>query len=305
MNPKVSILIPTYNQPQYVLQAVNSALSQDYNNLEIIVNDDSTNDETQKILIDFQSENRFSYYKTETNIGRVANYKKLLYEYASGDWVVMLDGDDYYIDSSYISNAIDLINKNEKIILVGAGIVIKNEKEDTSYSYNLGTQTVVFDGKEVFTKYKKIPNHQTDIYNRKVAMALDFYRHPSMGADSESLYRLCLRGSVGYIAKDVAVWRVHEDNTTYKRNLKSQIKEVDFVDSIYNDALAFIPKADLFEWKNVMKNYVANHLLEIAIKQRQTSSVWFLLFKYFKQFGTKISLVYLLKYYGLLKSPAK
>lgn len=302
MSIKVSILIPTYNQPIYIVQAVESALAQTYENIEVIVSDDSTNDRTTIVLETFNTNKIFKYYKTEKNIGRVANYRKLLYEYATGEWVVMLDGDDYYTDANYIAEAVKLINRNDKIVLVGAGILIKYEDDIKSYSYNLGNETTVFDGKDVFTKYKKIPNHQTDLYNRKLATELNFYRHPSMGADSESLYRLCLRGSVSYIARDVAVWRVHDENATYTRNLKKQIKEVDFVDSIYNDAVKFIPAAKLQPWKNGMLYFVANHLLDIAIKQRQTKYVWFLIFKYWKQFSTKISLIHLLKYHGIYRT---
>lgn len=302
MSVKVSILIPTYNQPAYILQAVKSALAQDYLNLEIIVSDDSTDSTTKDLLYQFNSDERFAYYMNEFNIGRVANYKKLLFEYATGDWVVMLDGDDYYTDTTYFTEAVKLINENDKIVLVGAGIFIKYDDDNKSYSYNLGNETSVFDGKEVFTKYKKIPNHQTDLYNRELAIELDFYRHPSMGADSESLYRLCLRGSVGYIARDVAVWRVHDDNATYTRNLKQQIKEVDFVDAIYKEAIKFIPAAELQPWKNVMLEYVANHLFNIAVKQRQTKYVWLLIFKNLKQFGAKISLMQLLKYHGIFKT---
>ena len=287
------------------MQAVKSALAQDYKNLEVVVNDDSTNNETDKLLEIFTSDNRFTYYKTVVNIGRVANYKKLLYEYATGDWVVMLDGDDYYTDSNFITKALELISKDDKIVLVGAGILIKNENNNSQYLYNLGTDTIVFDGKEVFTKYKKIPNHQTDVYNRKLAMALDFYRHPSIGADSESLYRLCLRGHVGFIGNDVAVWRVHQENSSYTRNLKEQIKEVGFIDSIYKDALNFLSKSDLESWKNVMMNYAGNHLLNIAITQRQALSVWLILIKYLKYFGAKPALGHLLRFYGIRKSNAK
>ena len=296
MNPKVSILIPTYNQPEYIVQASQSALAQDYKNLEVIVSDDSSNNETNKLLATFTSDNRFTYYRTALNIGRVANYRKLLYDYATGDWVVILDGDDYYTDSNYITKAIELINKNDKIVLVGAGILIKNEKKNSKYSYNLGTNTIVFDGKEVFTKYKRIPNHQTDIYNREKAMALNFYRDPSMGSDSESIYRLCLRGDVGYIAQDVAVWRLHEENTSYKRDLQTQIKEITFIDSIYKDALNYLTAAELKSWKDIMMNYAGNHLLQIAINQKKSTSVWFLAFKYF---DIKTALLHLVKYYRL------
>ena len=48
--PLVSVLIPTYNRPHYFEEALCSVLEQTYPNIEIIVGDDSTNDETEKVL---------------------------------------------------------------------------------------------------------------------------------------------------------------------------------------------------------------------------------------------------------------
>ena len=264
----VSILIPCYNSPNYIVNAVESALAQTYKNIEVIVSDDSTNDCTKNLLNTFLDDSRFHYNKNDFNIGRVANYRKLLFEYAKGDWVIMLDGDDYYTDINYIRDAINLINQNQTLVLVGAGILINNEIENNSYSYNLGNENIIFDGKEVFTKYLKIPNHQTCLYKRNLAIDLDFYRDPSIGSDSESLYRLCLRGNVGYIARDVAVWRVHEENATYKRDLNKQLKESLFVKNIYNDALQYLTQTQLNSWYLMMNNYLGNHMLSIALKQK-------------------------------------
>ncbi|EJR60846.1 hypothetical protein IIO_03180 [Bacillus cereus VD115] len=48
--PLVSVLIPTYNRPHYFEKALCSVLEQTYPNIEIIIGDDSTNDETEKVL---------------------------------------------------------------------------------------------------------------------------------------------------------------------------------------------------------------------------------------------------------------
>ncbi len=48
--PKVSIMIPTYNQQKYIVRAIESALSQDYPNMEIVISDDNSPDETQAIV---------------------------------------------------------------------------------------------------------------------------------------------------------------------------------------------------------------------------------------------------------------
>ena len=301
MSLKISVLIPAYNCPEFIGMAVESALDQDYADLEIIVSDDSSDKRTKEALKKYIGDPRFFYYKNEQNLGRVDNYRKLLYEYATGDWVIMLDGDDHFTDSTYISAASNCIEKDDKVVLVGSGIVIKNESAGTAYSYNLGPDTVCFDGKEIFTKYLRLPNHQTAIYPRKLAIELGFYRHPSMASDSESLYRLCLKGKVCYLAKDVAVWRVHDDNITYKRDIKIQISESGFAEDIYREAVKYISPRELAPWRLSMRNYIASHLLDIAFKERRTFYVWYLSFKYLPLNGIRSSLRYLLRYHRIFK----
>ena len=222
---KVSILIPTYNQPQYIIQCVESALLQDYENIEVIVNDDSTNDETRQLLLPFKNVSRFKYYKTSINIGRVANYRKLLYEYASGDWVVMLDGDDYYISNDYISVAVDYINKYPNMVLVGAGHKILYDLKNELADVVLVKVDSVFNGDKIFTDNIAIPQHTTNVYKRSIACDLNFYSHPSNASDAESLYRLCLHGQVAYLKNLPVVWRIHSGNTTFSKEVATQLKE--------------------------------------------------------------------------------
>ena len=62
--PLVSILIPTYNRPHYFKIALESALAQTYSNIEIIIGDDSTNDETETLI----HEQYLPHYKNVTYI---------------------------------------------------------------------------------------------------------------------------------------------------------------------------------------------------------------------------------------------
>ncbi len=283
----VSIMIPAYNQPGYIVQAVESALAQDYTNLEVIVADDSTNDGTRFLLERYLDDSRFKYFKNEKNLGRVDNYRKLVHELAKGEWVIMLDGDDYYIDNSYISKAVNLIMQTEGIVLVGAGIKILNEATNSFDSYGLDIPLTIFEGKELYYKYRKLPNHQTDLYNRKLANQLDFYRDPSTASDTESLYRLCLHGKVAYIPAPVAVWRVHTSNTTYTRNLQKQVKELVFIDRIYNYSLAYLDRQIAADWRKFMYRSLTLYLLNLSFEARSFKNVFSLLFRYGHFLGVK------------------
>ena len=285
MDIPVTIMIPAFNQPAYIVQAVNSALAQDYANLEVVVADDSTNEETFNALQPLRTNNRLRYHRNTSNIGRVANYKRLLFELAKGEWAVMLDGDDYYIDNTFISRAMALVQSDAAIVLAGAAIKVLNEGTGQYSHQGLESEKAVFDGKEMFTKYPQLPNHQTDIYNRALACSLNFYRHPSTASDSESLYRLCLHGKVAYLPEAVAVWRVHNSNETYNRSLKSQVDELSFIDSIYEYAIPFTGRPVAQQWRTNMYKGMVGHLLHLAFEKGSTGTIVKLLFKFSSLLG--------------------
>ncbi|ERM19217.1 glycosyltransferase family 2 protein [Brevibacillus laterosporus] len=94
--PKVSILIPTYNRPHYFELALQSALAQNYSNLEIIVGDDSTNDETEQLIKPYLEKHpQLIYSKNPQNLGQFENDLKLL-ELASGEYINFLMDDDLF-----------------------------------------------------------------------------------------------------------------------------------------------------------------------------------------------------------------
>ncbi|OBZ12011.1 hypothetical protein A8L34_17010 [Bacillus sp. FJAT-27264] len=96
--PLVSILIPTYNRPHYLEQALRSALAQTYPNIEIIISDNSDNNHTEHVVQHFQSElgiSNIHYVKNKSNIGPVANQLQCM-RLASGEYVNFLMDDDLF-----------------------------------------------------------------------------------------------------------------------------------------------------------------------------------------------------------------
>ena len=63
--PKVLIMMPTFNRPEYFQLALESAINQSYQNLEIVVTDDSTNDLTANLIQKYLHDPRIKYHKHE------------------------------------------------------------------------------------------------------------------------------------------------------------------------------------------------------------------------------------------------
>jgi glycosyltransferase involved in cell wall biosynthesis len=90
--PKISVILPAYNAEKYIEAAVNSILLQTYQNFEIFIADDCSNDRT-KAIIDAMNDSRIQTYHNETNLGKTETVKKL-YSYVSGTFVTIHDADD-------------------------------------------------------------------------------------------------------------------------------------------------------------------------------------------------------------------
>ena len=119
-NPLVSIGIPTYNRANsYLKHALRSAVNQTYKNIEIIVSDNCSQDNTESVVREF-NDPRIRYYKQKVNIGSLNNSNFCL-EQSQGTYFLMLFDDDL-IDNDFISTCMDAVKYHSEpgIILTGA-----------------------------------------------------------------------------------------------------------------------------------------------------------------------------------------
>jgi len=233
--PKVTVMIPTYNQAEFIQQAITSALTQTYSNLEVLVGDDASTDQTSEIVKKLDSP-KLRYIRNPTNLGRTENYKELLYSHATGDFVINLDGDDYYTDNNFISDAMSRIKEDPDTVLVAASA------RKLGFGFDHATKlpnAMNLNGMKVL---ESLPNqeyllmHMAVLYEREAALAIGFYRSPTISSDWESLYRLALRGNVKYLHSTIGVWRIHGANETRSLDATKHIENLSIWNSIYEDA---------------------------------------------------------------------
>ncbi|MDD2907171.1 MAG: glycosyltransferase [Candidatus Gracilibacteria bacterium] len=127
--PKVSIIIPVYNGSNYLSEAIESALAQTYNNIEILVINDGSNDngETEKVALSFGDKINYIYKEN----GGVATALNLGIEKASGEYISWLSHDDLYTNDKLekqVNFLNTLKNKENKIIFNDYELIDKNKK---------------------------------------------------------------------------------------------------------------------------------------------------------------------------------
>ena len=93
-SPKVSIIMPTYNRAAYIAETVESIFNQTYKNWELIIVDDGSDDNTEKIITQLNDE-RIQFYKAG-RIGISGKLKNMGLERSSGEFIAFIDSDDLW-----------------------------------------------------------------------------------------------------------------------------------------------------------------------------------------------------------------
>ena len=95
MKELVSIIMPSYNTGRYIKDSIESVRAQSYTNWELIIVDDCSTDDTDKIVEQYLTDDRIIYIKNATNCGAALSRNQALRE-AKGKWIAFLDSDDLW-----------------------------------------------------------------------------------------------------------------------------------------------------------------------------------------------------------------
>lgn len=164
--PLVSICIITYNSAEYVLETLESAKAQTYQNIELIVSDDCSTDNTVEICRGWIEKNRIRFVRTELitvekNTGIPANCNRG-FKAANGEWIKGIAGDDILLDNC-IEAYLCFINQNSTIRFVTANMQTINQYGKTISSkshYSLPGLMKYYlskDAKEQLKLYARFP----------------------------------------------------------------------------------------------------------------------------------------------------
>jgi len=132
--PLVSICIPSYNRADLIEETINSALSQTYRNIEVIVNDNCSTDNSWQLLTERAKQDpRLKIFQNETNVGAVRNWQKVM-SHATGEYSLILWSDDL-IKNTFVEKTLAAFEKD--VAFVMTGISEFNEK-GVYYTSNFG-----------------------------------------------------------------------------------------------------------------------------------------------------------------------
>jgi len=131
-NPLVSICIPNYNSEKYIKGCIESALNQTYSNIEVIVLDNMSTDESWKIISEISNDS-YKKFQNKKNIGMVNNFKKV-YKMANGEFITFLCSDDKLYPNA-VSKLVSLYKSHPNLGFIYSNIdYTGSRKGNTNYN---------------------------------------------------------------------------------------------------------------------------------------------------------------------------
>lgn len=118
IHPKVSILIPTYNNAHFLDETISSALNQTFRDFELLIVDNASTDNTKDVVKKYLTDSRIKYFLNETNIGLVNNLNRCL-TLASGDYIKYLLSDDKFAPTA-VEKMVNAMEAHPTVSLVMA-----------------------------------------------------------------------------------------------------------------------------------------------------------------------------------------
>lgn len=193
--PKVSIGIPVYNGAKTLASTIEAAINQDYGNLEIIISDNCSTDETQTIAESYQSKDpRIKYVRQEKNFGMTANFSKV-FEYSTGEFFMWAAHDDRHAPT-FISSCLPYLLKDSE-----AGLCVPKTqafyRDQVSWISNMksfsgiNTRTKLFS--ETLRHFPAVGMY--GLYRRSIIQKTGLWRNFT-GADLVFIQDLTLHGDI-------------------------------------------------------------------------------------------------------------
>ncbi len=133
-SPLISVLVPVYNHEKYIAKAIESIINQTYNNIEIIISDDSSLDSSLSIIMDYaEKDNRIQVLDNKINKGICGNFNQL-FDNAKGSFIVFFSGDDVMLPTK-IERELSLLLDDSDAVVIHHNAWVIDENDNILYKH--------------------------------------------------------------------------------------------------------------------------------------------------------------------------
>lgn len=253
---KVSIIVPTYNRSEFIGQAIQTILNQTYDNWELVIVNDGSDDNTEEIINSF-NDNRICYYKHPENRGQPAARKTGI-KNAAGDYIAFLDDDDFW-ESEKLSDQVQILDSDPSVDVAICNFKeIRGEKETLhSLSQYAGycLKEILIQPKPVFLCLMIRSNIFSDLdqfFDDKLITSHEWDLLINLAINEHKFH---------YMDKYLVTWNVHEKSVS--QNTEKEANGLSYIVGKHRQLMEY----------EIGKHHLANHYLRIGYLFEQ-SECW-------------------------------
>ncbi|MDY6804020.1 MAG: glycosyltransferase [Cyanobacteriota bacterium] len=250
--PRVSIVIGTYNNAEYIEEAIDSILNQTYNDFEIIIINDGSTDNTAEVLEPYLDVIKYQYRQNQG----VAKARNNGISISSGELIAFLDSDDFFMPEK-LAEQVAVFEENSSLTMVQTGWRFVTEEGEGIKDAEPWKQAPELDVKSWLFWQATLPSAM--MFRREwleIHGGFDGRYFPV--EDLDIVLRLALSGGkAGWLKKPLVCYRQHGSSASGLGNRKGVTKSQE---KLFND---FFPNPDLPE-----------EIKELENKVRYNSLIW-------------------------------
>lgn len=271
--PLVSIIITSYNRAHSIEAAIRSSLEQTYHNIEIIISDNCSTDNSMEIINQYGDDPRVRIFRNDTNIGMIPNFRKATEELAKGEFITYVSSDDRLTDKEFIAKSMELAAKYSNVVLIFGklrqvstdGTILGETNEFPFW------QSEFLEGKDVFLRY--VENSWLSwggcILNKKELNIMEPFEDYHSGKDIEINLKLLLKGNACFINSFCYEQGIHFKNASLSSDVANRMLVAKKIfDETHAEAVKLYPgeQAQFDKWRqHVLQTYFKQTLIILKI----------------------------------------
>lgn len=224
----ISVIIPSYNRGDTIKRSIESVLDQTYSNLEVIVVDDGSTDNTEEIVADLKS-NKLFYYKNHTNIGACGSRNRGV-KMAKGEFIAFQDSDDEWLPEK-LEKQMQFLNEINCDLVFCSMDRISDEKIEIYPPYFPDNNSSFY--KQLL--YENCTSTQTLLGKREVFENIKFDESMPRFQDWELMLRISLVYNVKHLNSVLVISYIQNDSISL--NSKSAVFGLKKIYGIHKEAI--------------------------------------------------------------------
>ena len=217
-NPKVTVCLPTFNKARYLPAAIESVLTQEFHDYELLIVNDASPDQTDEIVRGF-GDSRIRYVRNPRNLGLVENWNRCL-NLAQGDYAMVFHDDDVMLPG-LLSREVEVLDADPTVVLIHAAAQAIDENGAVFSVTPPRAWPALASGLDFVSHYWGLNSAYvvmpSAMFRRSLALKLGAF-NPDLkySADADLWQRLAFEGQVAFLDEMLISNRIHRSQTTQK-----------------------------------------------------------------------------------------